>query len=166
MPDEDPEKKFLDRAGAVIPGIAGYRDRGVRVRTDDQLRSHLASGLDGLMERLRAIRDVADEEGDLDMVEDLDRISERLGRTGETLRAADYSGCRFFEQADVEEELFSRVYSYDSAMLEDLELLSRDIHELKYESIGTLTLREVEGTLASIELRIVNRKDLFEMPTE
>ena len=32
---------------------------------------------------------------------------------------------------------------------------------LKYETIGNLTLREIEGTLAAIELKITNRKDVL-----
>jgi hypothetical protein len=96
------------------------------------------------------------------MIEDLDRLAERIGRTSEGLRSADYSGCGFFLQPEVPEDQFERICAYDTAMLDDLELLSNDVEALKYESIGSLTLREVEGTLASIELRLVNRKDLFE----
>lgn len=161
--EQDPEKAFLERAGKVIPGIGGYREAAARRETDERLRGHLASRLDEMESRLGAIRDAADEEGDVDMVDDLDRIRERVVRTAEGLRGADYGGCRFFSEEAVAEGQLARICSYDSAMLEDLELLSSDVEGLKYEAIGTLTLREVEGTVASIELRMANRRDLFDM---
>lgn len=160
----DAEKEFLDRAGEAVPGIRGYRDPEARSETDGLLRDHLAACLDGLSEKFGEIRAVADEEGDVDMMDDVDRILERMDRTASALRSADYSGCAFFGEAGVEDEGLDRVCAYDSAILGDLDLLSNDIHALKYETIGTLTLREVEGTLASIELRVANRKDIFEAP--
>ncbi len=163
MPDQDPEKAFLDKAGSLIPGIGGYRDAAARRGTDEQVRGHLASRLDDLAARFIAIREAADGEGDLDMVDDLDRIHERIGRTAEALRGADYGKCRFFSDGAVEEGLLSRICSYDTAMLEDLDLLTADVEDLKYETIGTLTLREVEGTLASIDLKLANRRDMFDM---
>ena len=162
MSGNDQERAFLDRVGAAIPGIRGYRDPGARGETDGALRSHLAERIDALVARLGEIRAVAGEEGDVDMADDLDRIAERFARTAGSLRAADYSGCGFFAGAPVHEEGLSRICAYDAAILDDLELLSSDIQALKYETIGTLTLREVEGTLASIELRVVNRRDMFE----
>ncbi len=163
MPDQDPEKAFLEKAGRVIPGIGGYRDAAARRMTDEQVRGHLASRLDDLAARFLAIREAADGEGDIDMVDDLDRIHDRIGRTVEALTSADYSACRFFSEGAVEESLLSRICSYDTAMLEDLDLLSADVENIKYETIGTLTLREVEGTLASIDLRMANRRDMFDM---
>lgn len=162
MTSEDRERAFIQRAAEAVPGIRGYRDVEARKETDRLLREHLAERLDGLVEKFGEIRSVADEEGDVDMVDDLERIGERFGRTAEALRAADTSGIPFFEEGEADDQQISRLCAYDSAMLEDLELLSRDIGALKYETIGTLTLREVEGTLASIELRVANRKDLFE----
>jgi hypothetical protein len=162
MSGTEQEKAFLARAAEAIPGIPGYRERSGRRRTDEQLRDFLAGCIDDLVGKFDEIRSVADEEGDVDMVEDLQRLGERFGRTADALRTADYSGCGFFDDESPEDEQISRICGYDLAMLEDLELLSSDIGALKYESIGTLTLREVEGTLASIDLRVANRKDLFE----
>lgn len=163
MSGPDPEKTFMEKAGAAVPGIPGYREPAARRETDSRLRGYLASRLDELSGKFGEIRAVAEEEGDVDMVDDLDRIAERIGRTAEALRSADYAGCAFFGDAAADERQLGRVCSYDTAMLEDLELLAADILSLKYEAIGTLTLREAEGTVASIELRIANRRDIFEM---
>ncbi len=162
-PEQDAEQAFLHRAGSLLPGIGGYRSAAARRETDAQVRGHLASRLDDMAARPAAIREVASGEGDLDMVDDLERIHERIGRTAESFRGADYGTCRFFSEEAVDEGLIARICSYDTAMLEDLALLLADVEGLKYETIGTLTLREVEGTLASIELRMANRRDLFDM---
>lgn len=162
MTAEDQERLFSQRASEAVPGIRGYREKDARKETDRLFREHLAGCLDGLVESFGGIRTVAEEEGDVDMVDDLERIGERFGRTARALRSADYAGCPFLEGGETDDEQISRICAYDLAMLEDLELLSRDIGVLKYETIGTLTLREVEGTLASIELRVANRRDIFE----
>jgi hypothetical protein len=162
MPDA--EKTFLDKVAQRVPGLAGYREASARRETDLQLREHIAGELELLRSRVAEIREVAEEEQDPDMVDDITRLDERLDRTAGALRSADYGSAEFFTRAEMQEQELARVYEFDSAMLEDLDLLSRDVGGLKYDNIGTLTLREVEGTLASIELRVANRKHLFENP--
>lgn len=160
----DSEQRFMKVAGERVPGIAGYGGTASRPETDRQLRDYLASELDLLRGKVDEIRGVADEEGDADMVEDVGRLDERLARTAEALRAADYTGAAFFAGEDPGQAVLDRVYAFDLAMIEDLDLLARDLGELKYDSIGALTLREIEGTLASIELRVANRKHLMANP--
>jgi hypothetical protein len=159
------EKNFLEKVADLIPGLSGYRAKESRRDTDKRLREYIAGRLDELRPRIEEIKLVATDEGDLDMLDDLGRLDSRLQRTADALRFADYGYSGFFDQVKIREEELDRVYAYDEAILGDLELLSRDLGAIKYDTIGTLTLREVEGTLASIELRVANRKDLFDTPT-
>jgi hypothetical protein len=163
MPES--EKSFLEKIADHIPGVSGYRAKESRRDTDKRLREYLAGRLDQLRARIEEIKLAATDEGDLDMLDDLGRLDARMQRTADALRFADYGYSGFFDQVKIREEELDRVYAYDEAILGDLELLARDLGALKYETIGNLTLREVEGTLASIELRVVNRKDLFDTPT-
>jgi hypothetical protein len=159
------EKNFLEKVADLIPGLSGYRAKESRRDTDKRLREYIAGRLDELRPRIEEIKRVATDEGDLDMLDDLGRLDSRLQRTADALRFADYGYSGFFDQVKIREEELDRVYAYDEAILGDLELLAKDLGAIKYDTIGTLTLREVEGTLASIELRVANRKDLFDTPT-
>ena len=158
------EKNFLERIADKIPGLAGYRAKESRRDTDKRLRVFIADRIDQLRLKLEEIKRAATDEGDLDMLDDLGRLDSRMQRTGDAIRYADYGYSGFFDQLKIREEELDRIYAYDEALLGDLDLLSRDMGNIKYESIGNLTLREVEGTLASIELKVANRKDIFETP--
>jgi len=162
MPES--EKNFLEKIADLIPGVSGYRAKEERRETDKRLREYIASQLDDLRLKVEEIKLAATDEGDLDMLDDLGRLDSRLQRTADAIRFADYGYTGFFDQMKIRDEELGRIYAYDEAILGDLDLLRRDLGNVKYEAIGTLTLREVEGTLASIELRVSNRKDLFETP--
>ena len=158
----DQEGALMRKISGLIPGASGYRAQAERARTDQLIREHVATGLDRLRGRIAELKASAEEEGEEDMLDDLDRIDERMTRTIETLGSADYSAVRFFIESAISDAQLGRVCSYDRALLEDLDLLTTDVMGMKYETIGNLTLREAEGTLAAIELKVTNRKDAFE----
>ncbi len=144
------ETRFMERLAGLIPEAAGYREPGDRAATDDLFRAHVAEELEALRVRMAELKTAADEEGEEDMLDDLDRIDTRMERTIEALKAAGQTGPFF--NGPVEDEHLARVCAYDLTILEDVALLVRDTMGLKYETIGNLTLREIEGTLAAIEL--------------
>ncbi len=158
------ERRFLEVTAGRVPGIAGYRDVANRRETDLRMREYMAGELEALSSKAGEIRSAAEKEGDVDTAEDVARLLERLEETASELRSAGYGSAPFFTRDDLSEAELSQVHGHDLAVLEDLDLLARDMESLRYETIGTLTLREVEGTLASIELRIANRKHLLESP--
>jgi len=157
MPDS--RKAFGVKLSAEIPDAPGYDAPEGRRETDEMLRSHVAGDLEALRDKFDELRRAADEEGEEDMVDDVDRIDSRLVRTVEALRAASTEGLAFFDQPDPGGADLDRVCAYDLALLEDVDLLVHDVNGLKYETIGNLTLREIEGTLAAIELKVANRRD-------
>ena len=164
MSMEQSERNFFEKIANIIPGIAGYRAKENRRETDKRLREYIASKIDQCRLKIEQIKVAATDEGDLDLLDDLGRLDSRMQRTADAIRFADYGYTGFFDQVKIREEELDRIYKYDEAMLKDLDLLMRDVATLKYEGIGNLTLREVEGTLASIELRVANRKEIFESP--
>ena len=158
----DIENRFARKLASLIPGAAGYRGMADRQATDGLIRDHIATTIDALKDRIGELRAAAEEEGEMDMVEDLERIGARMERIVDAAREIDCSDAAFFHEAEIGPEDLDRICSYDEALLGDLELLARDVMAIKYETIGNLTLREAEGTLASIELKVGNRKDLFD----
>ncbi|HKY32273.1 MAG TPA: hypothetical protein VJV23_07040 [Candidatus Polarisedimenticolia bacterium] len=156
------ERRFLVRLAAAAPEAGGYREPSARAGTDHMLRGHIASQLESLRAKLAQLRSSAEEEGEEDMMDDLDRLDSRMERTIEALRAEGWVA-PFQGAADVLEEDLAKLCAYDLQLLEDLDLLRTDVMGMKYETIGNLTLREAEGTLAAIELKVANRKDVMDI---
>jgi hypothetical protein len=156
------ESRFLKTIADLFPEARGYRAFEGRADTEERLRTHVASELERLREKIAELKAAATDEGEEDMLEELDKIGIRMGRTIEALRSAGYAGLPFFSQTDVSETDLARVCAYDLELLDDLGLLTIDVMGMKYETIGNLTLREAEGTLAGIELKVANRGYIFE----
>ena len=133
---------------------------------DELLRAHVASELARLRGRIDVLKTAASDEGEEDMVEDLDQIDARMVWAIEALRDVEHGGLPFFAQAQVQEGQLARVCAYDQELLDDLALLASDVTNLKYETIGNLTLREAEGTMAALEMKIANRAWIFEADGE
>ncbi len=153
----------LQRLAVRFPGAVGYADPARRRETDRSLREHVAAELQRLHHRVGSLMEAAREEGEEDMLEDLARLDDRIARTRDAVTSAEYAGAVFLEGGAISDEELGRVCAYDHALLADLDLLSRDVGAIRYETIGNLTLREVEGTLAGIELKVANRRDIFEI---
>jgi hypothetical protein len=166
MPMSEAESKFLRTLAGLIPSAPGYRPPEARSRTDDLLRDHVASELARLRGRIGELKAAASGEGEEDMVGDLDQIDARMVWAIEALRGAEYGGLPFFAQSQVPDGQLARVCAYDQELLDDLALLAADVLNLKYETIGNLTLREAEGTMAAIEMKIANRAWIFEADGE
>lgn len=160
------ESRFLKTIAGLFPEARGYRAFEGRADTEERLRAHAASVLDRLREKIAELKAAASDEGEEDMLEELDKIDVRMGRTIEALQSAGYAGLPFFSRTEVSEMDLARVCAYDLELLDDLGLLTIDVMGMKYETIGNLTLREAEGTLAAIELKIANRSYIFESAGE
>ncbi len=155
------EARFREAIADAVPDAPGYRDRAGRSETDARLRAWIRDEIAGLRDKLAELKTSAEEEGEEDMLVELDRIDARMERTIGALESEDHAGAPFFT-ADCDDAQIDAVCAYDLAILEDVALLVNDTMALKYETIGNLTLRECEGTLAAIELKIANRKDILE----
>ena len=158
----DTERRLGLRLADLAPegtAFPGFGDPASREASDRLLRDGVCAELGRLQARMNDLMTAADEEGEEDMRDDLQRIRDRMERTAGALAAAGMPAG--MSRADLPDSDRETLCLYDLRLLEDMELLSRDVMAMKYETIGTLTLREVEGTLAAIELKVVNRKDVL-----
>ena len=155
------ENRFMELVAELIPGTKGYRSSSTRRDTDAKVREFISVELEGLRGKMAELMAASEEEGEEDMLHDLGLIDSRMERTIDALRGADYGDSAFFSEGEVDDRALETVCDHDRALLEDLDLLKRDVTGMKYETIGNLTLREIEGTLAAIELKVVNRKDVL-----
>ena len=161
----DTERQLRLRLSQLAPegtALPGFDDPEARVASDRLLRDAVCAELVRLQTKMEELMAAADEEGEEDMRDDLQRIRDRMERTAGTLSAAGTPAG--MSRADLTDSDRETLGLYDLRLLEDMELLSRDVMGMKYETIGTLTLREVEGTLAAIELKVVNRTDVLPTP--
>jgi hypothetical protein len=160
MPES--ERKFLLKLAAVAPDAPGYADAASRRVSDRRMREGLVDELGRMRDKLADLMRSAEDEGEEDMKDDLDRLDARMERTASALGDGAHEAAAFFQEDGVAAAHRESICAFDLQLLEDMELLRRDVMGMKYETIGNLTLREVEGTLAAIELRIANRKDVLE----
>ena len=154
-------RKLLMAAQALNAEVEGYDAVENRAATEAGVRSAVAATLDTLRGKLADLKAAAQDEGEEDMIHELDKIDVRMERTTQALRGADTAPYTFLKAADAVAESIDSICRYDEALLADTKLLAGDVMALKYETIGNLTLREVEGTMAAIEIRVTNRADLF-----
>ncbi len=157
----DAERKLLVAARGLDEEVAGYADLKDRPVTEAAVRAAVAGTLDRLRAKLADLKTAATEEGEEDMIHELDKIDIRMERVTAALREADTSGYSFLSAGEAGTDTVDAVSRYDEALMADTKLLAGDVMALKYETIGNLTLREVEGTMAAIEIRAANRADLF-----
>lgn len=110
--DPNPFQKLVE----AIPGFAGYVDREQRRDADKLLRDYLAERIDDAVERLERVATAWSKAGDIDNLDDLDRIAGRLRRAGDNLRHADYGYAGFFDPVKIKEEDLHRFYEYDLSL--------------------------------------------------
>ena len=157
----DANRKLLMAAQALHAEVEGYDAVEHRAATEAGVRTAVAGMLDTLRSKLAGLKAAAQDEGEEDMIHELDKIDVRMERVTQALRQADTAPYAFLRSAEAAAESIDSVCRYDEALLADTRLLAGDVMALKYETIGNLTLREVEGTMAAIEIRVTNRADMF-----
>ena len=139
-------KGFSDRVErwlARIPGVRTYRDREHRRETDKQLREHLASQLQEARTQLKGTILDLSKKGQLDLLEELDRLSSRIQQMADSIRYASYGYSGIFDLEKIREEELDRIYSVDLSLVDDLDGIRAKVAEL-----GSQTSPEKRKTMA------------------
>lgn len=120
----------LQKLTKSIPGFSGYMEREQRRGADKLLREFLSDEIDDIIERVERIASDWADEGDLDWVNDLERLSGRLNRAADDLRYADYGYSGFFDLVKIDEEDLHRFYEYDLSLRSFIADISDDVDAL------------------------------------
>jgi len=140
-----------------IPGFSGYLEREQRRGADKLLREFLAEEIGGIVERVERVAGNWADEGELDWLDDLERLSGRLNRAADNLRYADYGYSGFFDLVKIDEGDLHRFYEYDLSLRGFIADISDDV-----EALADAEDDEIEDALADLEADIDDLNEMIE----
>ncbi|MEA3345739.1 MAG: hypothetical protein U9Q78_05780 [Chloroflexota bacterium] len=114
----------------AIPGYGGYRDKQLRRDADRLLQEHITRELAQQGRKLPELQRRLAEAGQLELVDDLERVSRRLQTLRDQVRTAAGGYAGFFDAVKVREAELDRLYEFDQALLGEIPRLSDGIAAL------------------------------------
>lgn len=116
------KRNVLERLGEKIPGYRGFQDRELRRDVDRLQREHLASELGRLKGLLRDKARSYTDAGKIGALNGFDRLDRQLDGLSQAVRFADYGATGIFDPVKIGEAELDRLYQFDLALLDDLEV--------------------------------------------
>jgi hypothetical protein len=107
----------LEKFIAAIPGFKGYKERETRRDADKLLRNHLADQLDEQRRRARRLQEDLVSSGQVMLVDDLDRATNKLQTLRDRVKTASYGYAGFFDAVKVNETELDALYDFDNSLL-------------------------------------------------
>ena len=154
------EKNWLEKLADAIPGLKDYREKEARRDTDKRFREYLAGRIDTSRNALEDVKREQLGQGNLEELDDVDRLSQKLFKVANMIRHASYGYSGFFDQVKIQEAELDRIYQYDLSLLNDVEALENAL-----KADPTLTHVEQrkrwEQSISALERRIEERKNIF-----
>jgi len=155
--DMDVFKKLASK----IPGFSGYIERQARRDSDKVLRDMIANRVRELEGRVSALQREFISHGEIAYVDDLEAAAIKLRTFGDKVRTAPRGYSSLFEAVKINEDELTRLYEYDSTLLDKLETVSLAIDNVQ-SSVGTdglpASIRNLE-TSARECIEAYNRRD-------
>lgn len=130
--DQDIIRKLLSK----IPGFKGYVERENRRAADKILREAIADRYEELWKRVSSLQTDLISTGGLEFIDDIERAAIKIRQFIDRIRHASYGYSPFFNATKVNEEELAKVYEYDLALLENLDVVSRAVDNIE-TSFGT-----------------------------
>jgi len=137
--DMDPLKKILKK----VPGFKGYFERQNRRDSDKMLRDITADRLEEQWGRVSALQRDFISQGEIKYVDDLESAAIKIRTLADRVRRAPRGYAGIFDAVKINEEELGRLYTYDAALLDSVDEISRAIDNVEM-SVGT------DGLLASL----------------
>jgi hypothetical protein len=124
---QDIFKKLL----SYVPGFNGYVERSNRRAADKLLRDQVALKFSELVARTsRLQKDIADA-GQLDFLDDVDRIGLKLRTFTDRIKNASYGYSGFFDTVKVNEKELAQIYAFDAAFFELADQISNGLDNVE-----------------------------------
>jgi hypothetical protein len=148
------EKNMLEKLADAIPGLKGYREKESRRDTDKRFRDYLADRIDRARGSLDELKRTLVNQGKLDGLAELDRLSQKLFQAANQVRHASYGYSGFFDQVKIRENELDRIYEHDLSMMADVEALEASLKNPE-------AAQEWDGKIQAINQKLEDRKHLF-----
>jgi hypothetical protein len=151
---QESEKNLLEKLADAIPGLKGYREKESRRDTDKRFRDYLADRIDRSRGNLDETKRLLVNQGKLDGLAELDRLSQRMMKLSNQIRHATYGYSGFFDQVKIRENELDQIYQHDLSILSDVEALDASLKNP--QAAG-----EWESKIQAIDDKLEERKHLF-----
>jgi len=156
-------ENFLEKLMRKIPGFEGYKNRE-QSRTADQIQRKFMS--QKITEHKAKLTDVGQEmirSGNVDQIEEVDRISKILDKVNEKIEHAAHGYSGLFDAVRIGEMELDTLYEYDLGMIDNISAIGEGIDAVmsSLESEGgdpKNRLRDLEKTLKALDQKITDRK--------
>lgn len=129
-------KDLIGKIRNFLSGFIGYFDRENRREADKLLRTTIALRYEKLWSRLSELQRQLVADKQLEWVDDLEAAAVKMRTFIDRIKSASYGYAGFFDAVRINSEELERVYTFDIALLENVETLSNAIDNIE-ASIGT-----------------------------
>lgn len=150
--DMDPLKKILKK----VPGFKGYFERQNRRDSDKMLRDITADRLEEQWGRVSALQRDFISQGEIKYVDDLESAAIKIRTLADRVRRAPRGYAGIFDAVKINEEELGRLYTYDAALLDSVDEISRAIDNVEM-SVGTDGLLASLRNLSAVAQEAVNK---------
>ena len=161
-------KDLIGKVRNWLAGFTGYLERENRREADKLLRQTIAQRYEEQWDRISQLQRQLISEGKLEFVDDLEAANIKLRAFVDRARHASYGYSGFFDAVRVNEAELTRIYEYDSILLENVKKISDAVDNLN-ASLGTDGLPAAIRNLVSLSQDVVdayNRREEVLLATQ
>ncbi len=110
----------VEKVIAGVPGIKGYKEKELRRETDKTVRTQVARQLDEQRARLSNLQVDMVDNGQLSLLDDMERAATKLQTLSDRVRTASYGYAPLFDDVRVKEAELDALGQFDQAMFQDV----------------------------------------------
>lgn len=155
------EKDWIDKIQNFLANYIGYFDKERRRDADKMLRMTVASRFEEQWDRISSIQEDLVSEGNLDILDDLEKPAVKLKGLIDRIQGASYGYAGFFDAVRVQSDELNKIYQFDFDLLQQVELVKSAVDQMESafeegspeEAVDALT----DAVQSAIEL--YNRRD-------
>ncbi|MEI2692459.1 MAG: hypothetical protein V9H69_23175 [Anaerolineae bacterium] len=118
------QMNVVENVLAGVPGIKGYKEKELRRETDKTVRTMVARQLDDQKARLTNLQVDLVNNGQLDLLDDMERAATKLQTLSDRVRTASYGYAPLFDDVRVKEAELDALGQFDQAMFQDVVRIS------------------------------------------
>jgi hypothetical protein len=161
-------KDLIGKIRNWLSGFVGYVERENRREADKVLRETVAQRYEEQWGRISELQRQLISEGKLELVDDLEAANVKLRAFIDRARHAAYGYSGFFDAVRVNQAELTKIYEYDSTLLENVQKISAAVDNLN-ASLGTDGLPAAIRNLVTLSQEVVdafNRREEVILATQ
>jgi hypothetical protein len=144
------QRNWIERLTEKIPGYSGYAERERRRDIDKLHRERVADQLRALKSPLTDLMRELSSSGRLMEVGPVDLAIKKLDRLENRVRFASYGYSGFFDAVSIEQSQLDSIYSFDLALVEQVDNIDGKLAELKTKSGTAEGLKTASAELTAM----------------